>query len=129
MNPGARCLAALSLLLLAGGCGGTGGTVRSQEHLFTFYTQPRAISPGPVVVGVRIQDRDYRILTQLQPRLAILGPGLQGTAQEMSVGPGRDFRARVIFPLAGRYELQVTAVTAKGTTLQAEYALKVSNPR
>lgn len=118
------CRWAGAVLLLAvwglAGCRGPGpdGRVwRVQGHLVTVYTLPRTLHRGPARVGVRVQDRDYRILDAAQARFT-WGPadGDRSTV-EMQPGPGRDLRARIELPRSGEYTWDLAVVLPQGVTL------------
>jgi hypothetical protein len=99
------------VLLAAAGCGARNQVKSEQGFLFTFYAMPRKISVGESRVGLRVQDRDYRIIGAAEVRLQVVDP--EGRSQEalaMAPGMGRDFRAQVLWPLAGNYRLRFRVV-------------------
>lgn len=120
------CLILILGCLFLGGCRFDGSTLRVQGYLFTVYNMPRALRPGPVRIGLRVQDRDYRILSRLTARLDWIEPGT-GTRRTaaMEPGPGRDFRARIVLPQPGEYALRMSVILPEGTTLPADFLLRV----
>jgi len=119
-------LAAGWALLALAGCRFDGTTRRVEGYLFTVYNMPRRPHPGKVRIGLRVQDRDYRILTRLDARLIWSGPGT-GAPQTVSMepGPGRDFRAQIQVPQPGGYRLEVLVATPEGEDLAADYQLTI----
>jgi hypothetical protein len=116
----------LGLALLAG-CGFDGQTRRIDDYLLTIYSMPRQPKPGPVRIGLRVQDKHYRILTGLAIQLTLTQP--QGGGERsvpMLPGPGQDFRAQIEAPLAGTYRLHIQVTLPAGQVLAADYQLPVS---
>lgn len=119
--------AAVAAGLLVSACGLTAKTVRTESGLLlTFYTMPRRPQPGWVQVGLRVQDRDYRILKLTRAVCRVEGPNLTEPAtQPLRPAPGRDYRTHFRFPAAGDYRLVLAGETAGGEAFQETLEVKI----
>jgi hypothetical protein len=104
------------ICLVAGGCGNTDLPRRVNGYLLTFYAMPREPHRGEARVALRVQDRDYRVLTQAQVTLVLMDPaGNSEPAVSMALGVAKDYRARVTFNRHGEYHLAFKIVPAPGS--------------
>jgi hypothetical protein len=99
-----------------------------EGFLLTFYAMPRAPHRGEARVALRIQDRDYRVLTHAQVALVVLEPGGNSRAAvELVLGAAKDYRARVTFPTGGDYRLAFKILPVPGgNRFISVYPLRVS---
>jgi len=111
---------------LLSGCRFDGSTLRVNGHLFTIYSMPRKLRPGPVQIGLRVQDPDYRILTNLSAQLTWTEPETdQSHTVAMKPGPGKDYRAKIVWTRPGVYVLRVAVTVPDGSILSAVYRVEV----
>lgn len=116
------------LLVLIGGCGYGDLPRRVDGYLLTFYAMPREPHRGEARVALRVQDRDYRVLTQAQVTLLLVDPkGNSQPAVAMVLSAAKDYRARVVFPNAGEYRLVFKVLPLPGGRhFISAYSLRVS---
>ncbi|NTV52802.1 MAG: hypothetical protein HGA76_07315 [Candidatus Firestonebacteria bacterium] len=123
----------LTWILLAGSLLGNGCVYadlprRVDGFLLTFYTLPRELHRGEARVALRVQDRDYRVLTQARASLVVVDPaGNSQPAVDLVFGAAKDYRARVTFPQGGEYRLAFKVLPAPGGRhLISVYPVRVS---
>jgi hypothetical protein len=87
---------------------------------------PRIWRLGVMQLGLRVQDRDYRIQDQARGKLACveLATG-QSQIVALHPGPGRDLRARIALVRPGRYRLDFQIAVSAGDTVTAQYLFEV----
>jgi hypothetical protein len=109
-------------------CGVHDQTQRVAGYLFTLYTMPRTLHAGDARVALRIQDRDYRIITQADVRMVVVDPeGQTRTPVKLEPGAGKDFRADLYLPHGGEYRLNLqVAPRALENAVMVEYRIRVS---
>lgn len=121
-------LPVLGLICLAGCADGHfQKTFQTGQYFITLYSfSHHHLQPGNNDLGLRLQDRDYRILD--------CGSGLQLTVQagawqqttSLQSGPGRDYRGQVVFPGPGLYNLVIRLPGLEGQEIRLDGKVKVS---
>ena len=117
----------LAICLAAGGCAYKDLPRRVGGCLLTFYTMPREPHRGEARVALRVQDRDYRVLTQARVTLVVVEPDANSRpAVELVLGTAKDYRARVALPQSGEYRLAFKIKPATGESpVVAVFPLRV----
>jgi hypothetical protein len=121
-------IALAALWLLGGACAYTDLPRRVGDCLLTFYTQPRELHRGEARVALRVQDRDYQVLTAAHVSLVVAEPdGNSRPAVDLALGAAKDYRVRVAFPAAGEYRLAFEVFPRPGgSRLISVYRVRVS---
>ncbi len=111
-----------------GGCAPYAQTQRVEGYLITLYTQPKEVRVGETRVGLRIQDRDYKIVQHAKVKVHVVSPeGSMSSEQVLEPGLGRDFRTRIQIARTGEHKIVFTVIRQKDEpTLTVEYRLRVT---
>lgn len=104
------------------GCSDSSQIQRVDGCLLSFYTYPSRLRAGEVRVSIRIQDRDYRILSGYRGTVQATGlPSHSSQTVPLKAGPGRDLRAWLTLPQSEGYAFDFLLASPEGRTLSARF--------
>jgi hypothetical protein len=108
------------------GCHGANYIQRRDNYCLVLYPLPGKLSVGEIQIGLRIQDRDYKIIEVSDGRLKVID--LHGAREQqvtLQAGPGKDLRGWVQFDRPGKYELIFEFAAEPGPSATARFLLEV----
>ncbi len=118
----------LGIMLLYVGRG-TNYIQRGDDYCLIFYPLPGKLSVGEAQIGLRIQDRDYKIIEVPAGRLRVIE--LHGAREQqvtLQAGSGKDLRGWVQFNRAGKYALVFEFTAESGPSSTARLLVEVPEP-
>jgi len=113
-------------LVFVGGCRPAQRIQWAGGYLITLYSVPRTFRTGEMQIAVRIQDRDFRIVTDCASSLQVIETQ-SGNKESITLksGPGKDMRGWVFFPRPATYDIIFSFSDAAGRTITAKFPIQI----